>query len=178
MRKPSGFKGVSMKSGALSVMMLLAGCSAMGPQESIYVPVSPPSQASSMPSPSTHEAAPAKIVTPSYRQQGDALSPVAADMIRQANAQIASGDILGGISRLERAQRISPRAPEVYYTMAEGYMRQGDYGTAEQFARKGLSLAGSSDRLRRSGWLLMADILRAQGDGKGAQAALDRANNF
>lgn len=176
MRKPSGFKGVSIKSGSLLVMMLLAGCSAMGPQESIYVPVSPPSKSSSMVSP--HEAAPAKIVTPSYRQQGDALSPVAADMIRQANAQIASGDIQGGISRLERAQRISPRAPEVYYTMAEGYMRQGEFGTAEQFARKGLSLAGSSDRLRRSGWLLMADILRAKGDGKGAQAALDRANNF
>ena len=161
--------------GALLAAMALAGCSSMGSQESIYVPVGAPVQTSSSATPSP---APAKTVAPRYRQQGDALSPVAADMIRQANAQIASGDIQGGISRLERAQRISPRAPEVYYTMAEGYMRQGDYGTAEQFARKGQSLAGSNDRLRRSGWLLMADILRAKGDDSGADTALKRAGQY
>lgn len=172
---PFGF-GV-IRPGVLLAILALAGCSSMGPQESIYVPVSPSTQAAPATPPQAGHA-PARAVAPRYRQQGDALSPVAADMIRQANAQIASGDIQGGISRLERAQRISPRAPEVYYTMAEGYMRQGDYGTAEQFARKGLSLAGSNDRLQRSGWLLMADVLHAKGDDDAAQAALKRADQY
>jgi hypothetical protein len=51
-------------------------------------------------------------------------------------------------------------------------------GSAEQFALKGLSLAGSDSSLQRNGWLLLADIRRARGNVAGADQAETRAANL
>ena len=88
---------------------------------------------------------------------------------------LAQGNTSGAISRLERAQRIAPRSAEVYFKLSEAYVAAGNLGSAEQFTLKGLSLAGDNTRLQRAGWLLLADIRRAQGNVAGADQAEARA---
>lgn len=175
---------------SLAVLLALPGC-ATGPG-STYVPAGgarPPLPASPAADPvsatETAPAEPAPSVTPkpatgpasvpSYRDAGDTLSPAALSLIREADRLLAQGRTAEAVARLERAQRIAPRSAEVYFKLAEAYVRSDQLGRAEQFALKGLSLAGSNNRLQRAGWLLLADIRRARGNVAGASQAEARA---
>ncbi|TGN38355.1 tetratricopeptide repeat protein [Marinobacter confluentis] len=113
--------------------------------------------------------------SPSYQDEGDELPAAARGLIGQAESLLAAGDAQGAVSQLERAQRIAPRSAEVYFGLAEAYVALNQLGAAEQFALKGLSLAGSDSLLQRNGWLLMADIRRARGNVAGADQAEARA---
>jgi predicted Zn-dependent protease len=112
---------------------------------------------------------------PSYREQGDALSPAAASLVMEADAQLAQGNADGALSKLERAQRISPRSSEIYYKLSRTYLKLDRLGPAEQFALKGLSLAGNNVKQQRQGWMLLAGIRRANGNVAGAEQAENRA---
>lgn len=176
----------------LAVLLALSGCAA-GPG-SIYVPaggaqapvpgtpgtepLSGAEGAAAAPAPevvpeSTEK--PAAVATPSYREAGDTLPSAALTLIREAERLLAQGRTSEAVARLERAQRIAPRSAEVYFKLAEAYVRSDQLGRAEQFALKGLSLAGSNKRLQRAGWLLLADIRRARGNVAGASQAEARA---
>lgn len=172
-------------------LAVLGGC-ATGPDGgSIYVPVggsgdqdrpvtgqpeSAPSGDIGQPkaSPPTVEEPPA----PTHRTEGQSISPAAAGLVRQADQAFAAGNISGGMGLLQRAQRISPDASAIYYKMAEGYVLEKNLPRAEQFATKGISLAGSNQGLQKSGWRLLSDIRRARGNFAGAQTAEDRASSL
>ncbi|TBW49700.1 tetratricopeptide repeat protein [Marinobacter halodurans] len=167
-------------------MTLLAGC-ASGPGGPIYVPAGqsqdeappPPAanepetapRASEQPQPPAEPRKPA----PSYQDQSEAMSPAAASLVRKADVMLAEGDTRAAISQLERAQRISPRSSKVYFKLAYAYKAENQLGKAEQFALKGLSLAGSDTGLQRTGWHMLADIRRASGNVAGAEQAEARA---
>nr|WP_223808022.1 tetratricopeptide repeat protein [Marinobacter sp. R17] len=169
-------------------MTLLAGC-ASGPGGSIYVPAGQ-SQDNAPPPPtaSEPEAAPraseqpqespeskASKPAPSYQDESEAISPAAASLVQKADVMLAEGDTRAAISQLERAQRISPRSSKVYFKLAYAYKAENQLGKAEQFALKGLSLAGSDTGLQRTGWHMLADIRRASGNVAGAEQAEARA---
>jgi predicted Zn-dependent protease len=179
--------------GLLLATLLLAGC-ASGPGGPVYVPAggsepkAPPSEtettaesASSAPESSDdaseQPSAPENERSqPSHRTASEALSPAAASLVRSADNLLAKGNAPAAISQLERAQRISPRASAIYFRLAEAYAIQNQLGSAEQFALKGLSLAGSNSSLQRAGWSLLADIRREAGNVAGAAQAEDRAS--
>ncbi|QCF24925.1 hypothetical protein [Hydrocarboniclastica marina] len=117
-----------------------------------------------------------KVQQPRHREQAQAISPAAASLVKQADQAFRAGSIDRGMAALQRAQRISPDAAVIYYKMAEGYVRSDELTRAEQFARKGVSLAGTDHRLQKSGWQLLSDIRRAQGNLAGAEAAENRAS--
>ncbi len=172
--------------GLFLVVTLLAGC-ASGPG-SIYVPAGGGDQSRSTAPDSDEKAAPApqpepQVSEPSapepaprYQDESEALSPAARSLIQKADAQLRAGNPQGAISQLERAQRISPRSAEVYFHLAQAYAGMQRYGAGEQFARKGLSLAGNNTALQRQGWMLLADIRRASGNVAGADQAEARAS--
>jgi predicted Zn-dependent protease len=173
--------------GLLFVVTLLAGC-ASGPG-SIYVPAGgaggqsrPPAadsgeSAAPAPQPEPRVSEPAAPEpAPRYQDESEALSPAARSLIRKADALLRAGDPQGAISQLERAQRISPRSAEVYFHLAQAYAGMQRYGAGEQFARKGLSLAGNDSGLQKQGWRLLADIRRASGNVAGADQAEARAS--
>mgnify|MGYP001075081077 CR=1 FL=1 len=116
-----------------------------------------------------------QTAVPGYRESGDQMPAAAAGLVKEADALMAQGDGAAAITRLERAQRIAPRSAAVYFKLSEAYVMTGQFGSAEQFTLKGLSLAGRDERLQRSGWLLLADIRRARGNVAGAQQAESRA---
>jgi len=185
-------KRVVARLGALFIMLALAGCASRMGGESIYVPRGGEDRTQDAPAPpQTSEPAPEEpqvwrkseqaettepeTRTPSYRESGDQLPAAALALIRDADQYLQRGDAAGALSRLERAQRIAPRSPEVYLKLAQAYVQKGNLGSAEQFTLKGLSLAGSNSRVQQAGWLLLADIRRARGNVAGAAQAEERA---
>ena len=96
-------------------------------------------------------------------------------LLTTAQQQQAGGDLNGASSSLERAQRVAPREPQVLYRLAQVRMAQGDAPQAEQFARRGLTLASGRPDLQASLWALIGDARAAQGDAAGAAQARQKA---
>ena len=96
-------------------------------------------------------------------------------LLTTAQQQQASGDLNGASSSLERAQRVAPREPQVLYRLAQVRMAQGDAAQAEQFARRGLTLANGRPDLQASLWDLIAQARDKQGDSAGAALARQKA---
>lgn len=186
---------VSKRALCMALFLGLAGCAAGPGGDSIYVPAGSsdrpeapePPRASDTDSGQQDkvwrksEQPPAEEADshqPSYREAGDELSGAALALIREAEQRLDRGDTAGAIARLERAQRIAPRSPAVYFKLSEAYVADDNLGAAEQFTLKGLSLAGDNSRMQRSGWLLLADIRRARGNVAGAEQAENRASEL
>ncbi len=89
-----------------------------------------------------------KAYEPSARTNTTYLSPAAQELVVKAKQYSGSGDSVSALRYLERAQRISPRAPQVYLAMAEVRLQQGENRQARQLANKALSLVGDDDDLR------------------------------
>ncbi|MGJ7517592.1 tetratricopeptide repeat protein [Pseudomonas baetica] len=96
-------------------------------------------------------------------------------LLTTAQQQQSSGDLNGASSSLERAQRVAPREPQVLYRLAQVRMAQGDAAQAEQFARRGLTLANGRPALQASLWELIAQAREKQGDSAGASLARQKA---
>ncbi|WP_166269852.1 tetratricopeptide repeat protein [Marinobacter caseinilyticus] len=175
--------------GGLAASLVLAGCASPG--GSIYVPASQSPDYDRAPAPpqttesgsrvkKSEQPAETEVIdrdtAPRHQEQGESLSPAAASLMREASSLLAQGDPRGAVSKLERAQRISPRSAEIYYKLSEAYVALDQLGAAEQFTLKGLSLAGSNTGLQRAGWMLLADIRRATGNTAGADHAEARAD--
>lgn len=96
-------------------------------------------------------------------------------LLTTAQQQQAGGDLNGASSSLERAQRVAPREPQVLYRLALVRLAQGDAPQAEQFARRGLTLANGRPDLQASLWDLIAQARDKQGDAAGAAQARQKA---
>ncbi|MBN7768463.1 tetratricopeptide repeat protein [Marinobacter daepoensis] len=183
------------RSACLALFVGLAGCATGPGGGSIYVPVggedrgqAPEPPRADIPDdqqervwrkseqPVVSKPKPDDTRSPSYSESGDQLPAAAQALVRDAEQRLRQGDPAGAIARLERAQRIAPRSSEVYFKLAEAYVAGDNLGAAEQFTLKGLSVAGSDERMQRSGWLLLADIRRARGNVAGADQAEARAS--
>ena len=100
-------------------------------------------------------------------------------LLTTAQQQQSGGDLNGASSSLERAQRVAPGEPQVLYRLAQVRMAQGDAAQAEQFARRGLTLANGRPDLQASLWGLIAQAREKQGDAAGAALARQKARvNF
>lgn len=98
-------------------------------------------------------------------------SPAVIALLGSAKSAQQQGDFRSAQSALQRAQRIAPRDPEVYYELAIVHRDLEDYRLAEQVALKGVSIVqGQRDQLNRF-WLLIADIRMQSGDILSAEKA-------
>jgi len=76
---------------------------------------------------------------------------------------------------LERALRIEPRNPWLWYELAQLRLTQGQYAQAISLARKSNSFAGQDRQLQALNWRLIGNAHVAQGDTPGAEQALKTA---
>ncbi|EAR59856.1 hypothetical protein [Neptuniibacter caesariensis] len=107
-----------------------------------------------------------------------AKNPAVIALLDTANRQKVNGAMQAAESSLERAQRIAPRDPEIYYQWADIRRLEGRWLQAEQLALKGTNMAiGDAIMLRRL-WLLIADIKDSSGDRSGAQKARQKALSY
>lgn len=92
-------------------------------------------------------------------------------LLDSAKQESTQGDLRAAQTRLERAQRIAPREPEVYFQLADVKRQLGQYMDAEQVALRGVDVAsGQSSALRRL-WALISQIRTESGDLAGANDA-------
>ena len=99
-----------------------------------------------------------KAYEPSARTNTAYLSPAAQELVAKAKRYSGSGDSVSALRYLERAQRISPRAPQVYLAMAEVRLQQGETRQARQLANKALSLVGDDEDLRQATELFIGEL--------------------
>lgn len=166
--------GGATTSAPISTEPWTPGPSTSGPVDSTPIQAAPINQGTyNMPS------TPSGI--PSANSGGGGLSadeqldgPVLA-LLTTAQQQQSGGDLNGASSSLERAQRVAPREPQVLYRLAQVRMAQGDAPQAEQFARRGLTLANGRPDLQASLWALIGDAREKQGDAAGAAQARQKA---
>jgi cytochrome c-type biogenesis protein CcmH/NrfG len=105
-------------------------------------------------------------------------NPAVIALLDQANSQSQQGDLQGAQTSLQRAQRIAPRDPQVYFSLAQTHLELADYSLAEQVALKGVSLVqGRPAELKRF-WLLIAKIRYQAGDTAAAEQAQRTAEKY
>ncbi|RAU16615.1 hypothetical protein DN062_17350 [Nitrincola tibetensis] len=136
------------------------------PADEVWQPVTPQTRTPTAPS---APSAP----TPSLPENTAVVA-----LLEAARSDTNSGDLRGAQSRLERALRISPREPDVYYELAEVKRQFGQFLDAEQVALRGVGVAeGQSAQLRKL-WILISQIRTEAGDLAGAEDARERASKF
>ena len=77
---------------------------------------------------------------------------------------------------LERALKVEPRNPWLWYRLAAIRHRQGRHPEAEALSRRSLSLSPGDVKLASRNWRVIAAARHGQGDERGAREALARAN--
>lgn len=115
--------------------------------------------------------------------QGGADAPVSSNpavvaLLDSARQQQSAGSLAAAQTSLERAQRIAPRDPLVYYQLADIQRQMQKYAEAEQLARRGIALAGGQPETLRKLWLLIASTRKDAGDLTGARDALEQARRY
>lgn len=98
---------------------------------------------------------------------------VAASLHQSADKALATGRLGQAEVLVERALRLEPRNPELWYMMARVKFGQNNPGQTIQFCLKANTLAAGNRALTRRNWLLMAKAYQAMGQGQ--QAAQARA---
>ncbi|ANF88312.1 Tetratricopeptide repeat protein [Pseudomonas antarctica] len=149
------------------------GPSTSGPIDATPIQTAPVNQGSYT-MPSTPSGIPSRSSAGGLSADEQLDGPVLA-LLTTAQQQQAGGDLNGASSSLERAQRVAPREPQVLYRLAQVRMAQGDAPQAEQFARRGLTMANGRPDLQANLWALIGDARAAQGDAAGAAQARQKA---
>lgn len=151
--------------------VMLAGCAAIETVEPGDEPSPEEQEAKQVPDPEP----PREPVEDARRTTAQDLAPAAANLLSTAQGFMMGGDPGRALSVIQRAHRISPNAPEVYYHYAQAHQLREDWPRAEQFARRGIALAGDNEDKARAGWTLLAEIRDEAGDAEGAAEAADKA---
>ncbi|WP_188749353.1 tetratricopeptide repeat protein [Marinobacterium zhoushanense] len=99
-------------------------------------------------------------------------------LLDSASQNTQGGDLRAAQSSLERALRIAPRDPQVYYQLADVQRRLGQFMQAEQVALKGVNVANGQPAELRRLWSLIALIRSDAGNSAGARAAQQEASRY
>lgn len=99
-------------------------------------------------------------------------------LLESARVESEGGDLRAAQTRLERALRIAPRDPQVYYQLADIKRQLGQFLDAEHVALRGVEVAeGRNAELRRL-WVLLTQIRMEAGDLAGADDARNQAARY
>lgn len=104
--------------------------------------------------------------------------PAVIALMGSARAAQRDGDLQKAQTDLQRAQRIAPRDPNIYFELADTHYKMQQYPLAEQVALKGVSVAGQDRDLLRKFWLLISEIRYASGNSAGGQQAAQQADQY
>lgn len=189
---------------ALGLALLLAGCAGPNPYRAPVEDRSE-SQSSTTPPPpgSVQSVDPSPGVTvqpidemPVFRQQREEVPEESSSvgsiqdagqqtrnaavvaLLDTAQQETQGGDLRAAQNRLERALRIAPRDPQVYYQLADVQRRLGQFLQAEQVALKGVNVASGQAQQQRRLWSLIALIRSDAGDSAGAREAQQKASRY
>jgi predicted Zn-dependent protease len=168
----------------LFVQCVIQGCSSTAPREYPPPVVEKGQQAAVQPSASRRDAPlqTQPYLPPPVSAQDAAIvrsqPPAVVALLDQAEQQANAGELESAAASLERAIRIDPRNPVLWYHLATVRLSQGESSQAEQLAVKSNSLAAGNRSQQARNWQLIAQARREQNDPGGAAAAEQRAREL
>ncbi len=157
------------------LLLVMQGCST-APPVSYPPPVVEPG--GTLPGEPVRPVTPGSIQAQPPRTTASISSPAVVALLGQAENQANSGDLEAAAASLERAIRIEPRNPLLWYHLATVRLAQQEAVQAEQLAVKSNSLAAGNRLQQSRNWRLIARARQALGDGAGAHAAERRAREL
>jgi tetratricopeptide (TPR) repeat protein len=95
-----------------------------------------------------------------------------------SRTEAAAERFASAAAALERALRIEPRNPRLWYELGRLKFLEGDYAQAAGLAARANTWAGTDRLLRAANWRLLGAARQATGDEAGARAAYDKAETF
>ena len=119
----------------------------------------------------------AKIEPIDQPKEQTEIPPAVLSLLKQADQLRTAGDLAGASARLERAQRIAPTEPEVYFQLSSLRLEQGSLEDAVNIATQGVDLAGSDQAMKRDLYTVIARSKDALGDSAGAAKARQLARD-
>jgi len=163
----------------IAVLVVIQGCSTAPSHQSPTPVVEQGQPLSVQPSTVTYPA-------PGYASASGSANAVAVStqppavvaLLQQAEQQANAGDLESAAASLERAIRIDPRNPVIWFHLATVRLSQGEPSQAEQLATKSNSLAPGNYAQQSRNWLLIAQARRQLNNSSGASAAEQRAREL
>jgi len=157
------------------LLLFMQGCSTSPP-----VPYPPPvvEQGGTLPGEPARPVTPGGIQAQPARPTVTTSSPAVVALLGQAENQANTGNLEAAAASLERAIRIEPRNPLLWYHLATVKLAQQEAAQAEQLAVKSNSLAAGNRMQQSRNWRLIGRARQALGDGTGARAAERRAREL
>ncbi len=163
---------------ALLMSIFLTGC--------VSTPASPPISRQPVPGqegpatqePTIQEPVPerrAQPVTKPIEIDRERPSGAAVQVLAQADSFARQKQYDQALLLLDRAQRMSPQAGEVYLQMAKVKYDLGEYNKAEQLCLKAVALSGTDSRFRKKSLQTLAIVRDGKGDRAGAATAREQA---
>jgi hypothetical protein len=138
-------------------------------------PVPPPATetpASSLP-PSSSKLTPFEPIETSAQ-----LSPAVDALVTSSNQDSQAGNLDLAAASIERAIRIEPRNPTLFYKLALLRLKESKPRMAEDLAKKSALLASTDNVLKKHCWLLIAHAREMQQNFAGAKEARAKADSF
>lgn len=99
-------------------------------------------------------------------------------LLDRAKLDLGAGQREAAGASLERALRIEPRNPWLWYELAQLRLAQGQYAQAVSLSHKSISFAGRDKSLQALNWRLVGNARIAQGNPNGAEQAFKRATDL
>lgn len=81
------------------------------------------------------------------------LGPAQRALLQEADAHYEQGRAGASAAALERALRLAPRSPVLWYRLASLRASQGDYAASNRLSEKARSLTNADSSLRLQSWL-------------------------
>ena len=157
---------VAVRLGAAIAVLVVAGCASLSPPAPVETRPPPVEEPRVEPPPEPDRTPPRTpgTIRPDQRseEQAEPAPSAAAGLVAQGWRQYNASNYEAAVSVAERAQRIEPRNPEVYLLMASAQFGLYRLDTAEQLARRGLSLSRSGTRVNGQLQGLLKRIVGAQ----------------
>ncbi|AZZ94645.1 tetratricopeptide repeat protein [Hahella sp. KA22] len=150
----------------LGILAVMTGCG-VNPYRSATTETGPETTQPS--TPATETAAPqqpdrtGRPVSPPVRISRVEPTPAARQMLANAETAAREGRYDQAMLMVERAQRMSPKAGDVYLVMARLHYEQQRYAKSEQLCLKALSLAGDDKAFKESAMYSLDKARQAQG---------------
>ena len=113
----------------------------------------------------------AKIEPVDQPKEAREIAPPVLSLLDEADQLRTAGDFEGASARLERAQRIAPTEPEVYFQLSSLRLEQGSLEDAVNIATQGVDLSGADQAMKRDLYTVIARAKDALGDASGASEA-------
>jgi len=176
----AGFRAVMMggmpvRLLGLGVLLVLAGCSMMGPSAAHPSAEGTASGAQGAAGSAQPVPPPPPYTAP---QRQFRLGTASTALVAQAHAQANGGDYGQASATIERALRIEPDNPLLWIELGRVRLGANDAAQADAMGHKALALATGDLAAQSSAWHLIADSLRARRRNPEAAEAEERAKNL